>query len=441
MMHENRMRGVKRQDWDAVWIDEYRRFLKLKPGNPFSIDTSQVVGFLIELRGRGKKAWQRMQALKAIRFSAERDLRLSSGHLDEIMSKLQGLVDKEKGEEDAGGSDGRCGPIDLNEPEVIQKLRKRIRLMHMPYGTERTYVAKVKHFIRRFSLEEDSTWDKVTRKEIELYLTEMAVDRNVAASTQNVSFCALRYVFTEVLGRPYDGIDAVRAKAPSQLPLVLSRGEVGRLLSEFVGTDLLIARLLYGAGLRINDCLKLRIKDIDFEMNQIVVRDTKGGASRVTVLPQIAITDLEKHIESRKQVHLQDLENGYGTVFLPYALARKYPKAEVDFHWQYLFAAKRISRDPRSGVFRRHHMSDKYFADRFAEGVRRSKIGKPAHPHTMRHSFATHLLEDGVDIRTIQQLLGHKDVSTTMIYTHVLKSGPSGVQSPLDRLVNCRSIA
>jgi integron integrase len=208
---------------------------------------------------------------------------------------------------------------------------------------------------------------------------------------------------------------------------------VNRLLAEFSGLDLLIARLLYGSGFRINECLSLRIKDIDFEMNQIVVRDAKGMKSRATILPRIAMEDLKRQIDSRSGVHRQDLEKGFGSVYLPYALARKYPKAEKDFGWQYLFAAKRISRDPRSGAFRRHHLSDKYFSEKFSDAVERSLIGKPAHPYTLRHSFTTHQLESGVDIRTVQELFGHKDVSTTMIYTHVLRNGPSGVISPLDR--------
>jgi integron integrase len=307
-------------------------------------------------------------------------------------------------------------------------------MKHNPYSTEKSYVRYAKQFASRFQLENDSSWSNVSRREIELFLTEMAVDKNVAASTQNVAFSALQYVFENVLKRGFEGIDALRANGAMQLPLVLSQEEVSRLLLEFSGTELLIARILYGSGLRLNECLRLRVKDIDFEMNQILVRDAKGMESRATILPKTVRDDLKRQIETRRGIHQRDLQRGVGTVYLPFALARKYPKAESDFCWQYVFPAKRISRDPRSVFSRRHHVSDKYFGDYFSDGVKRSQIGKPAHSHTLRHSFATHLLEAGVDIRTIQQLLGHKDVATTMIYTHVLRNGPSGVKSPLDRV-------
>ncbi len=433
-MYKGNSKAYRKYNWDRIWLDEYRQFLRLEPGEAFTIETSLVIDFLIEIRGRGKKAWQRMQALKAIKSSASGDLRMATDHLDDVTAKLQTLVDKERAVAEAENPSEIRALIDANEPVVVQNLRRRLRMKHNPYSTEKSYVRYAKQFIRRYNLADDATWAKVSRKEIEQFLTEMAVDRNVAASTQNVAFSALQYVFENVLDRSFDGIDALRANGAMQLPLVLGRDEVERLLLEFFETELLIARLLYGSGLRANECLRLRIKDIDFEMNQILVRDAKGMKSRATILPKIVWEDLKQQIENRRRIHRNDLEGGMGTVYLPFALARKYPKAETDFCWQYLFPAKRVSRDPRSGIFRRHHLSNDYFGEYFSHAVERSKIGKPAHSHTLRHSFATHLLEDGSDIRTIQELLGHKDVETTMIYTHVLRNGPSGVKSPLDRV-------
>lgn len=440
-VYKRNSKGSKKNDWDRIWLDEYRQFLRLRSGDAFTIETSQVVDFLIELKGRGEKAWQRMQALKAIKSSAGRDLRMSTDHLNDIAAKLQILVDRERAVAEEENPSEIRELINPNEPVVVQNLRRRLRMKHNPYSTEKSYVRYAKQFIGRYSLEEDATWGAVSRKEIEQFLTEMAVDRNVAASTQNVAFSALQYVFENVLDRSFDGIDALRANGAMQLPLVLSLGEVERLLLEFYETELLIARLLYGSGLRLNECLRLRIKDIDFEMNQILVRDAKGMESRATILPKIVWDDLKRQIENRRRIHRNDLEDGIGTVYLPFALARKYPKAQTDFCWQYLFPAKRISQDPRSGIFRRHHLSDDYFGKYFSDAVERSKIGKPAHSHTLRHSFATHLLEAGTDIRTIQELLGHKDVETTMIYTHVLRNGPSGVKSPLDRVAEPASFS
>jgi len=225
----------------------------------------------------------------------------------------------------------------------------------------------------------------------------------------------------------------VRASKPRKLPLVMSRDEVWPLLDEFQGTCLLIANLLYGAGLRINDCLRLRVKDIAFELSQIVVRDTKGEHQRITILPEETVAGLRAQIELVRRIHQQDLSEGYGRVYLPYALARKYPRANQQFAWQYIFPASTHSRDPRSGEIRRHHLHESVFAKALASAVSRANIEKPIHSHTFRHSFATHMLMDGYDIRVIQELLGHKDVKTTQIYTHVLNRPGISVKSPLDR--------
>lgn len=246
-MYKKARRGLGRQGWDRIWLDEYRQFLRLEPGEAFTIEASQVVGFLIDIRGRGKKAWQRMQALKAIKSIAANELRLATDHLDDITTKLQTLVERERDAMEAENGPEIAHTIDPREPVVIQKLRRHLRMKHNPYSTEKSYATYANQFVRRFDLEKDATWSQISRKEIELFLTEMAVERNVAASTQNVAFSALQYVFENVLKRSFDGVDALRANKVKQLPLVLSQGEVSRLLSEFSGMELLIARLLYGS--------------------------------------------------------------------------------------------------------------------------------------------------------------------------------------------------
>jgi integron integrase len=269
---------------------------------------------------------------------------------------------------------------------------------------------------------------------VESFLTDLAVKRNVAASTQNQAFCALLYVFQNVLKRELGGIDALRAKRPKKIPLVLSTDEASKLIGRFSGVEKIIISILYGAGMRINECLRLRVKDIDFQRMQLTIHDAKGEKDRIAIFPVRIVDDLRRHLENRKLQHDQDFANGNGSVYLPYALEKKYPAAALEFRWQYVFSAKRVSVDPRSGRHRRHHMSDTHFSEVFREAVKMAEIQKPAHAHTMRHSFATHLLDAGQDIRTIQELLGHADIATTMIYTHVSQHGPSGVKSPLDRL-------
>ena len=231
-----------------------------------------------------------------------------------------------------------------------------------------------------------------------------------------------------------DSINAIRAKKPKRLPTVMTREEVGRAIGSLEGIHRLMAKLLYGSGLRLMECVRLRAKDIDFQMNQIVVRDGKGMKDRITVLPESVKLPLKEHLEWVKSLHQNDLAEGYGSVYLPDALARKYPHAGREWAWQYNFPAKSLSVDPRSGETRRHHIHENSLQKAVKKAVKLAGMGKPVGCHTFRHSFATHLLEDGHDIRTVQELLGHKDVSTTMIYTHVLNRGGMGVQSPLDSL-------
>lgn len=264
------------------------------------------------------------------------------------------------------------------------------------------------------------------------FLTHLAVDGHVSASTQNQALSALLFLFRDLLQVELPALDAARASKPKRLPVVLSRGEVQRLLAELDGRDLLIAQLLYGSGLRVMECLRLRIKDVRFDQHQIVVRDGKGEKDRVTVLPDGARGALEDQIARARRLHHDDLSDGFGAVALPYALARKYPHAEKEPGWQFVFPSRKLSRDPRSGNVRRHHLHDTTFSQSLRAAAQRAELTPAVHSHCLRHSFATHLLESGTDIRTVQDLLGHKDVSTTMIYTHVLNRPGIAVRSPLD---------
>jgi integron integrase len=270
--------------------------------------------------------------------------------------------------------------------------------------------------------------------EVQAFLTHLAVNQNVAASTQQQALSALLFLYREVLRQELPWMDDItRAKKPKRLPVVLTQEEVRSLMAHLQGDAWLMASLLYGAGLRLMECLRLRVKDVDFDYRQLIVRDGKGQQDRVTMLPQKVIEPLQGHLDKAQALHRQDVAEGFGEVHLPYALARKYPNAGTEWAWQYVFPARRRSVDPRSGKTRRHHVDSKALQRAVKKAVQEANLSKAASCHTLRHSFATHLLEAGYDIRTVQELLGHKDVSTTMIYTHVLQQGGQGVRSPLDR--------
>jgi integron integrase len=270
-------------------------------------------------------------------------------------------------------------------------------------------------------------------REVEQFLTHLAVERKVSASTQNQALSALLFLYRHVLGVELPWLEnVVRARQSSHLPVVLSQQEVRRLLTQLSGEVGLIARLLYGSGLRLIEALRLRVKDVEFAFSQIVVRDGKGGKDRVTVLPDNVVPALRRHLDAVREKHRVALERGNAGVELPAALAHKYPRASVDWGWQYVFPANRISRDPRTGVLRRHHVQQSTVQRAIRDAGRHAQILKPVGPHTLRHCFATHLLERGYDIRTVQELLGHSDVRTTQIYTHVMQKGASAVRSPLD---------
>jgi integron integrase len=318
-----------------------------------------------------------------------------------------------------------------SEPKLLDQLRGRIRLKHYSLRTEQAYVDWVKRFIWFHGKRHPNTMGK---SEIEAFLTHLAVKGRVAAATQNQAKSALLFLYRHVLAMDLPWLDGIEAaKAPKRLPVVLTVGEINGVLSHLSGTYGLIGRLLYGGGLRLMEGLRLRVKDVDFAQRQILVREGKGFKDRVTVLPQSLVDPLAGHLLRVRALHQEDLGAGHGEVQMPYALARKYPNAGREWAWQYVFPSGNLSEDPRSGVTRRHHVHEKSVQRAIRAAVRRAGVQKPATPHTLRHSFATHLLQSGYDIRTVQELLGHKDVSTTMIYTHVLNRGGRGVVSPLDR--------
>ncbi len=317
---------------------------------------------------------------------------------------------------------------------LLDQTRDLMRLKHYSLRTERTYCDWIERYIRFHKLRHPSDLGTI---EVSEFLTHLARDGHVAAATQNQALSALLFLYQQVLKQKIDWLDNVeRAKRPVRVPTVLSRDEVHRLFANLEGMPRLMAGLLYGSGLRLMECVRLRVKDIDFAYARITVRDGKGGKDRVTMLPVSLAGPLEQHLRKIKIQHEQDLADGFGTVYLPHALDRKYRNASTEWCWQYVFPAPRLSIDPRSEPGapkkRRHHLDESWLQQSVKRAVIAAKINKPASCHTLRHSFATHLLENGSDIRTVQELLGHKDVSTTMIYTHVLNKPGLGVKSPLD---------
>ena len=317
-------------------------------------------------------------------------------------------------------------------PKLLDQVRGKIRLKHYSIRTEQAYVDWIKRFILHFDKRHPR---ELGAAEVEAFLTHLAVAGNVAAATQNQAKSALLFLYREVLETELPWLDNVeRARTPKRLPVVLTREEVQGVLGRLTGTHWLIASLLYGAGLRIMEGLRLRVKDVEFSRREILVRDGKGFKDRVTMLPAALAAPLAEHLERVKALHGRDLAAGRGAVYLPYALERKYPGSARDWAWQYVCPSANLSADPRTGIERRHHLQDQAVQRAMRQAVRDAGVNKPATPHTLRHSFATHLLEGGYDIRTVQELLGHADVSTTMIYTHVLNKGGRGVTSPLDRV-------
>lgn len=320
------------------------------------------------------------------------------------------------------------------EKMLLDEVRDFMRLKHYSIHTERTYCDWIKRYVQYHSMTSREDLQDAERK-IEQFLTHLAVDADVSPSTQNQAMNALVFLYRKFLKQPLnEEINAVRAAKRTNIPVVMTRDEVRQIIYLMEGVPQLIVKILYGSGLRIMEAVRLRVKDIDYQMKQLTVRSGKGAKDRFTTFPESIIPLLENHLAKVKILHEQDLAQGHGEVYLPYALGRKYRNAGIEWGWQYVFPSRNVSKDPRSGKIRRHHVDPSVVNK--AIKVVAGKIGlkKQISAHTFRHSFATHLLERGTDIRTIQALLGHKDVSTTMVYTHVLQQGGHGVPSPLDDL-------
>ena len=319
--------------------------------------------------------------------------------------------------------------------KLLDEVRDYMRLHRYSIHTERTYCSWIVKFIQFHQMRSRQDLSPYGEKKIEAFLTDLAVRGNVSAATQNQAMNALVFLYKKVLRQPLDDeINAVRASKKLNVPVVMTREETAKVIALMSGTPQLVAKILYGCGLRISEAIRLRVQDIDYDLKTVTVRSGKGDKDRITTFPSSIIPFLQNHLAKVKSFHEADLDNGYGEVYMPHALARKYPNAAKEWGWQYVFPARTISVDPRSGVRRRHHIDPSVINKAIKQAVRKSGLTKRISAHTFRHSFATHLLQRGNDIRTIQALLGHRDVSTTMMYTHVLQQGGHGVSSPLDDL-------
>ena len=400
------------------WV---RKFMTGGPHNPQFTLTERIDQFLADMQHTGRfEAWQVNQAEKAIRLYFNNFQGHSEWHKTETLRI-------------APTSDGTT-----NRLEAIRACRQTLRLKHYSNRTEQTYVAWINRFFDYLlSTHHDSTAGmvRITEEGVKNFLAHLATKLRVAASTQNQAFNALLFLCRDILNMPSHNLqEGVRAKRGTRLPTVLSPKEVSMLLSKMSGTAKLMAELLYGGGLRVMECCHLRIKDIDFENNLIFVRAGKGDKDRTTILPESLKTTLAAHLKRIQELHQKDLAAGTGEVWLPGGLARKYPHAPKEWCWQWVFPSKTLSVDPECGKIRRHHVSDTVIQRAVRDAVRKTDIAKPTSVHTLRHSFATHLLLNGVDLRQIQEYLGHASVETTMIYTHVVKDLRNPAKSPLDML-------
>lgn len=319
--------------------------------------------------------------------------------------------------------------------KLLDDVSQVMQLKHYSIHTEKTYSDWIKQYVKFHKMHDRTELMIDPEAKVEGFLSYLAIQRKVAVSTQNQAMNALVFLYKQVLEKPLEKrIDAVRSTKNRRIPVVLTIEEVRQVITLLDGVPQLVTKLLYGSGLRITECARLRVQDIDFDYKQVTVRSGKGDKDRVTTFPNNLITELRNHLQRVKLLHDKDLEDGYGSVFLPYALERKYPNASKEWNWQFVFPSKNLSADPRSGEIRRHHLDQSSVNKAIKRAVRQLGITKKVSAHTFRHSFATHLLQRGTDIRTIQALLGHNDLETTMIYTHVLNQGGQGVVSPLDDL-------
>lgn len=430
--------------WYVVRIEQYlKAFPKKKLAKHLAKD---VIGYLEEIDRIGRmQDWQFIQTVDAIQhlfqmlkvsWFAKVDWEYwknSAATLGETHATLARELTAEKSiERLANLNNSALAPVRQQNKKIFSQLLVEIRRRGYSIRTEQAYEAWLARFCTYCN---NRNPEKLDSNDVISFLQDLAVRRNVTASTQNQALNALVFFYGQVLKQPLGDLgNFVRAKRPKRLPVVLAKNEVSRLIEKMTGKQKLMASLLYGTGMRLMDCMRLRVKDIDFEYKQIVIRDGKGKKDRVVPLPGRLAEPLQLQLEEVRHLHEQDLANGFGEVFLPDALAIKYKNAAKEWGWQYVFPSGRLSVDPRSNLTRRHHMHENGLQKAVKNAAHQAAISKSVNCHCLRHSFATHLLENGYDIRTVQELLGHANVSTTMIYTHVLNRGGHGVQSPLDDL-------
>ena len=423
----------------SFYVNWVRRFLNSEFGSSELEERDKVECFAGQLaRDSSIKDWQHRQALQAVSLFLDVYLRnrceaLGARHEGggkAISNSEQGILKVEgKARGESRGDDAQSSASEAEE--ALRQMIKLLRLRHYAYRTEQTYVEWVGRYLK-YAGRQGLTWDDPAS--VRAFLSYLALQRKVASSTQNQALSAVLFLFRDTLKVDVGEVNAVRAKRGPKLPVVLAVEEVKALLKETSGTAGLMLRLIYGSGLRISDALRLRVQDLDFENDLLFVRSGKGDKDRTTILPERLCAELKVHLAAVRALHERDLAKGFGAVYLPDALAYKYPNAPKEWKWQYVFPAKNLSVDPRSGMTRRHHLSDKVLQSAMRRAVRSAEIHKHVTVHTLRHSFATHLLMVGTNIREVQELLGHKNVETTMIYTHVMREIGNRPQSPLDAL-------
>ena len=421
--------------WAHTWYQQLARFHHRHSQRNWEFSVDDVIQFLRAKRDASVPAWKRMRILDGLVLYRKQVQQQSADDLMPLQAKMVEIIQIERARD--GGYDSieqAVGKINPHEIDAIQAFRRAVRKDGLSLNTERSYVSKLKTFMHDRGLTCLADFNRITAADVEAHLTDLAVDGNVAASTQNGAFHALLKFFTLVLKREMGQIEAIRASKGKQIPTVLSPPEVERVLNGLNGVHLVIAQLLYGCGMRISEALRLRLKDLDFENRLIEIHQSKGGKSRIVPMPQELVEPLKRWVNSRTVLHEHDLADGIASVWLPHALSAKYPSAHRELRWQYLFVSPRMARDPRTGRLHRHHLHSETFPRHLRCAVEAAGILKHVTSHTFRHCFATHLLHTGTDIRKIQRLLGHSDVKTTEIYTHVPDPKRLEVVSPLDRL-------
>lgn len=410
---DRKLTQEKNAPYYAYWASKFIAFSNNNEGLTKAV---RIKKFLNQLTEKNNAAdWQVRQAYDALRL-----------YLDHFLTGNPKILCPNEPQKE-----------NFNLEQITKKACEIIRIKHYSYKTERSYLNWIKRFfyylneVKRKNLERQ----ELSSDDVRDYLTYLAINKKVSASTQNQAFNALLFLFRDVLNREVTGLDkTIRAKRGIKIPVVLTIDEVKKIFKHLQGLNLLTVQLLYGSGLRLMELIRLRVKDIDFDSNLLFVRGSKGDKDRSTILPGYIKPQLQLHLEKVKVLHEKDLKSGYGDVYLPDALGRKYPNAGKEWGWQYVFPSSKLSVDPGSGMIRRYHMSEKTIQNTVRDAVKKAGIVKHATVHTLRHSFATHLLQNGVNIREVQSLLGHKNVETTMIYTHVIRDMSNAPQSPLDTL-------